>query len=34
MQMIETMTTLKMNQLQAFIRLSNNADWCYTYSKR
>ncbi len=34
MQTVEIMSALKLNQLHAFIRLSKESEWCFTYSKR
>ena len=33
MQLVEIMASLKLNQLQAFIRISKDSGWCYTHSK-
>ena len=34
METVEVVAALKLNQLQAFIRVSKDSDWCYTYSRR
>ena len=34
METVEVVAALKLNQLQAFIRVSKDSDWCFTYTKR
>ena len=34
METVEIIAGLKLNQLQAFIRISKDSDWGYTYTKR